>query len=213
MRWSGLFHSQNWAAIILSRPKWVRWAAKALFPTPGPPIIQNKREDRSDWIRHFSTFSDSHSRPTKPFESSWATRASEEIGLRYPARVSISPAKRRLSSLSTTLMISASFSSYHCFQVVSSLACCSFQSCISNHCIWLILEGDFTSVSLSVNMVWIFPPFTPMAMAISSRQTPGSRVECFERKDNTLLLLIIPSVISRRQLSPNFISFLSNHTS
>jgi hypothetical protein len=54
----------------------------------------------------------------------------------------------------------------------------------------------------------MLPPFPPMAMAISSRQTPGSRVECFERKDNTRLLPKMPSVMERRHSSPNLISVL-----
>ena len=42
---------------------------------------------------------------------------------------------------------------------------------------------------------------------------PGSRVECFERKDRTLLLCKIPSMMERRHSSPNLILFLSNQTS
>src|SRR5437870_2495596 len=39
--------------------------------------------------------------------ANWEIRASDLMGLRWPLRVSISPAKRRLSSLSTTRTISA----------------------------------------------------------------------------------------------------------
>src|ERR1039458_1899959 len=46
-----------------------------------------------------------------------------------------------------------------------------------------------------------------------SRQTPGSRVEYLERNDSTRLLPTIPSVISRRQSSPKWMSLLSNQTS
>jgi hypothetical protein len=57
-----------------------------------------------------------------------------------------------------------------------------------------------------------------MAMVISSRQTPGSRVEFFERKDKMRLLCKMPSVMARRQSSPgempsSFSGFLSNQTS
>ena len=58
----------------------------------------------------------------------------------------------------------------------------------------------------------MFPPLMPMAMAISSRQTPGSRMECFERNDKTLWLPTMPSVIERRQSSLNLISALSIQT-
>jgi hypothetical protein len=63
------------------------------------------------------------------------------------------------------------------------------------HWMWPMPGGGFTSVSLSTRTVWILLPLAPIAMASSSRQTPGSRVEYLERNDTTRLLPLIPSVI------------------
>jgi hypothetical protein len=51
--------------------------------------------------------------------------------------------------------------------------------------IWPIETGGSTSASASTSTLAIMPLFSPRLMASSSRQTPGSRVACRERKAST----------------------------
>ena len=99
---------------------------------------------------------------------------SETVGLSKSSSVLISPAKRRLSSLSTTVTISASLAGCHCSHAASPTAPRSSQSCMSGHWMWLMLGGGFTSRSLSTRIGWMLPPLRPLHSSPPG-QRPGAR--------------------------------------
>ncbi len=74
---------------------------------------------------------------------------------------------------------------------------------------WPTVTGVFTSSTGSTSTVAMAPPFSRIAIASSSRQTPGSRTERLDRKARVQSLSLIPSTIVRRQSSPVLIAEVS----
>ena len=61
--------------------------------------------------------------------------------------------------------------------------------------LWLTETGGLTASSPSTSTVAIAPPFACNAMASSSRHTPGSRIECVDRKPSTQSVSDSPSTM------------------
>src|ERR1700682_5421679 len=97
--------------MTLSLLLWASHAANALFPVPGAPLIQNRR-DSGEFVLQSATADLSHSRPTNPSTSA-PISASCDVGRNRRSSLSISPASRWDFGSLRTVRISARLVRYH----------------------------------------------------------------------------------------------------